>query len=127
MTKKSILAVSLILAAILVAPPGGWSQSDYGQHQTRLVRMAEVMGGLHYLRGICDKEDNQVWRGNMMRLLDLEQPPQDVRERMVSRFNSYFDREQKSFSTCNRKATREIKKLAGEGQQLTSELSRNLR
>ncbi len=125
--KNSILAVSLILAVLLVAPSVAWSQSDYARHQTRLVRIAEIMGGLHYLRGICDKENNQVWRGNMLRLLDLEQPPQDVRERMVSRFNSYFDREKRSYSTCNRKTTREIKRLAGEGQQLTSELTRNLR
>ena len=125
--KNSILAVSLILAVLFVAPSVAWSQSDYARHSTRLVRIAEIMGGLHYLRGICDKENNQVWRGNMLRLLDLEQPPQDVRERMVSRFNSYFDREKRSYSTCNRKATREIKRLAGEGQQLTSELTRNLR
>lgn len=125
--KNSILAVSLILAGLLVTLPVAWSQSNYGRHQTRLVRIAEIMGGLHYLRGICDKEKNQVWRGNMLRLLDLEQPPQDVRERMVSRFNSYFDREKRSHATCNRKATREIKRLAGEGQQLTSELTRSLR
>jgi len=125
--KNSILAVSLILAVLFVAPSVAWSQSDYARHSARLVRIAEIMGGLHYLRGICDKENNQVWRGNMLRLLDLEQPPQDVRERMVSRFNSYFDREKRSYSTCNRKTTREIKRLAGEGQQLTSELTRNLR
>ncbi len=126
MTRKNGTVLCLILLWTLGAQSQGWSQADYRQHQTQIIRLAEVMGGSHYLRGICDKADNQIWRAHMLSLLELEQPPQEMREEMVSRFNANYDRARRSFSKCNRKATRELSKLAQEGEQLTGEISQGL-
>ena len=118
------LAVGLF-ALVLTGPAGPASaQSGSQGYQSQLLRLAEVMGSLHYLRSLCDRNDSQIWRSNMMKLLDLERPPQDVRAQMVSRFNGSYEENRRNYSRCSSGARSRIRSLAGEGERLINGLSR---
>ena len=39
-----------------------------------LQRLAEIFGGLHYLRGICGSNEGNKWRNEMQALIDAETP-----------------------------------------------------
>ena len=40
-----------------------------------LQRLAEILGTLHYLRGICGTNEGAKWRNEMQALIDAETPP----------------------------------------------------
>ena len=39
-----------------------------------LQRLAEILGTLHYLRGICGTNEGAKWRNQMQALIDAETP-----------------------------------------------------
>ncbi len=39
-----------------------------------LQRLAEILGALHYLRGICNANEGTKWRNEMQALIDAETP-----------------------------------------------------
>ena len=39
-----------------------------------LVRLAEILGALHYLRNVCGANEGQKWRNQMQALIDAEIP-----------------------------------------------------
>ena len=39
-----------------------------------LQRLAEILGALHYLRGICGANEGQKWQGPMQSIIDAEAP-----------------------------------------------------
>ena len=39
-----------------------------------LQRLAEILGTLHYLRGICGANEGAKWRNEMQALIDAETP-----------------------------------------------------
>ena len=50
------------------------------------MRLAEVLGSLHYLRNLCGETGNQ-WRDEMEQLLASENPQPERRARFVASFN----------------------------------------
>ena len=42
-----------------------------------LQRLAEILGTLHYLRGICGSNEGSKWRNEMQALIDAETPSGD--------------------------------------------------
>ena len=53
-----------------------------------LQRLAEIMGALHYLRGLCGANDGQKWRTEVQALIDAEAPTGERRTRMIASFNA---------------------------------------
>jgi len=51
-----------------------------------LQRLAEILGTLHYLRGICGTNEGPKWRNEMQALVDAETPSGDRRARMIAGF-----------------------------------------
>ena len=40
----------------------------------QMLRLAEVLGSLHYLRELCGAKEGQVWREEMQKLIEREVP-----------------------------------------------------
>ncbi len=120
------LAVLLvpILAGLHVLPANAQSNSQLRRDQ--LLRIAEIMGAVHYLHGQCDRNDNQTWRNNMARLIELEQPTQETRTLMIERFNAAYETQRQRFRKCNKKRAREAARLAQEGELLAADMARRL-
>ena len=57
-----------------------------------LARLSEILGALHYLRGICDSGEGNRWRNEMQALIDAEGTTPERKARMVAGFNRGFQR-----------------------------------
>ena len=88
-----------------------------------LQRLAEILGTLHYLRGICGTNEGQKWRGEMQALVDAETPSGERRTRMIASFNRGYNGFQQTYRTCTPAATVAIKRYLDEGSKISRDLT----
>ena len=88
-----------------------------------LQRLAEILGTLHYLRGICGSNDGAKWRNQMQALLDAETPSGDRRTRMIAGFNRGYNGFQQTYRTCTPAATVAIRRYVEEGAKISRDLT----
>jgi len=80
----------LALLGLLTANGPAFAQEPAAPYDANLQRLAEILGALHYLRGICGSNEGQKWRNQMQALVDAEAPNGERRTRMVASFNRGF-------------------------------------
>src|SRR6202012_4477818 len=88
-----------------------------------LQRLAEILGTLHYLRGICGSNDGPKWRNQMQALVDAETPNRDRRTRMIASFNRGYNGFQQTYRTCTPAATVAIRRYVEEGAKISRDLT----
>lgn len=115
--------ISLISAVVLAAPAFAQSSDAY---QGRVMRLAEILGGLHAIRTLCDPGGDTKWRDRMMELMRLERPSTDERNNLTNRFNSGYAEAQSRFSSCSAEARAYSATLAREGESLSRSLSQSV-
>lgn len=109
------LALLLALAAALAAPAARASESPF---EGQLVRLAEILGSLHYLRNLCG-EEGQDWRRQMEALLAAENPDETRRTRFVASFNRGYRSFETNYAHCTPSAIAAIDRYMREGEALT--------
>jgi uncharacterized protein (TIGR02301 family) len=92
-------------------------------YEDQLLRLSEILGAIHYLRELCKADDSDVWRDEMQKLLDAEQPDPDRRARMVGRFNHGYDSFRSVYLACTPAATEAISRYLDEGQKITTDIT----
>ena len=65
---KHFAAIFLVISALLTAPAR--AQDAAAPFDGDLQRLAEILGTLHYLRGICGNNEGLKWRNEMQALID---------------------------------------------------------
>lgn len=114
----------LALLGLLTAGAPAWAQQDQpAPYDANLQRLAEILGSLHYLRGICGANEGQKWRNQMQALVDAEAPTGDRRARMVTAFNRGFRIFQQSYRTCTPAADLVIRRYLDEGSKIAREVT----
>ena len=88
-----------------------------------LQRLAEILGTLHYLRGICGTNEGGKWRNEMQALIDAETPSGDRRARMIAGFNRGYNGFQQTYRTCTPAATVAIRRYIEEGSKISQDLT----
>ena len=88
-----------------------------------LQRLAEILGALHYLRGICGSNDGQKWRNEAQTLIDAEAPSGDRHEQMVQSFNRGYRGFQQSYRTCTPAASLVIRRYVQEGAKIARDVT----
>ena len=88
-----------------------------------LQRFAEILGTLHYLRGICGSNEGAKWRNEMQALLDAETPSGDRRARMIAGFNRGYNGFQQTYRTCTPAAMVAIRRYIDEGSKISRDLT----
>jgi uncharacterized protein (TIGR02301 family) len=88
-----------------------------------LQRLAEILGALHYLRGICGTNEGPKWRNEMQALLDAETPSGDRRTRMIAGFNRGYNGFQQTYRTCTPAASVAIRRYVEEGARISRDLT----
>jgi uncharacterized protein (TIGR02301 family) len=83
-----------------------------------LVRLAEILGSLHFLRNLCG-EHGDTWRGEMEKLLQSENPDPARRARLVAAFNRGYRSFDATYTHCTASATAAIARYMKEGEALT--------
>jgi uncharacterized protein (TIGR02301 family) len=88
-----------------------------------LLRLAEIMGALHFLRGLCDHDDAPAWRAEMEALLAAERPGPTRRARLVARFNHGFETYHAVYRSCTPSARRAIALYLEEGESIADDVT----
>lgn len=88
-----------------------------------LQRLAEILGALHFLRGICGYDEGQKWRGEAQALIDAETPAGKRHDEMVESFNRGYLGFQQSYRTCTPAAKIVIRRYLEEGAKIARDIT----
>lgn len=114
------LPAAALLAILLGASPVPVRAAD-PPYESQLVRLAEVLGSLHYLAELCG-EAGPSWRGEMEALLAAEQPDDPRRARLVDRFNLGYSSFASVYRSCTAAARLALQRYRDEGAGLAREM-----
>ncbi|ACP24650.1 hypothetical protein NGR_c08590 [Sinorhizobium fredii NGR234] len=105
---------------VAAPPPGEDKPPPYEQ---RLIRLAEILGSVHYLRNLCLNEPQDSWRRSMQELIDKETADEPKRrERMTAAFNRGYRTFASVYTACTEPATLAEERYRAEGATLASEI-----
>ncbi len=118
-------AVSAASSAASSAPPSasGAATAGLAPYDHDLQRLAEILGALHFLRGICGSNEGQKWRNEAHALIDAEAPAGERRDRMVASFNRGYRAFQQSYRTCTPAADFAVRRYLDEGARIAREIT----
>jgi uncharacterized protein (TIGR02301 family) len=88
-----------------------------------LQRLSEILGALHFLRGICDTTEGQKWRTEAQALIDAEAPAGDRHDQMVASFNRGYRGFQQSYRTCTASADVIVRRYLEEGARIARDIT----
>jgi uncharacterized protein (TIGR02301 family) len=116
----AFLAMAIAAAPLAATPaPAASAEAPFEQP---LMRLAEVLGSLHYLRNLCGETGNQ-WRSEMEQLLASENPPAERRARFVASFNRGYRSFDGVYVACTASATEAISRYMKEGEALSRDIA----
>lgn len=113
--------MGLILAA--VASPLARA-ADQRPYDDKLLRLAEILGAVHYLRELCSANDGQLWREKMKDLIEAEGGSALRKARLSRVFNQGYRSYRRTYSTCTPTAQTSITRFLAEGAQLAETLAK---
>ena len=124
MLRSAALLACLFFALVAAAPPARAAQDGVTTTvlEGELQRLAEILGALHYLRGICGS-DGAKWRNDMQALLEAEAQTGERRTRMTASFNRGYRGFQQSYRTCTPAADLAIRRYLQEGAKISREIT----
>ncbi|HEY1543972.1 MAG TPA: TIGR02301 family protein [Xanthobacteraceae bacterium] len=115
--------VILLVAGILAAPVRA-AEEPPAPFEGQLLRLSEILGGLHYLRGLCTPTEGPKWRNEMQSLLDAEAPAGSTRRaHMMASFNRGYRGFQQSYRTCTPAADLAIRRYLEEGAKISRDVT----
>jgi uncharacterized protein (TIGR02301 family) len=118
-------ALALILICLSLAAPLRAQDGEAGAapFDGDLQRLAEILGALHYLRGVCGSNEGPKWRNEMQALIDAETPSGERRSRMIAAFNRGYNGFQQTYRTCTPAALVAIRRYVDEGSKISRDLT----
>ena len=125
------LAAGLWLAAFGVgAPTTGLTQEATAPqvrtllpaYNDQMLRLAEILGSLHYLRELCGADEGQLWRDQMLNIMDKEEPTEERRAELVARFNRGFRTYREIYRSCTPPAVQAVELYIRQGIRLAGEI-----
>ena len=118
---KYLLAAFIVVSACQLGPAR--AEDAAAPFDGDLQRLAEILGTLHYLRGICGANEGGKWRNEMQSLIDAETPSGDRRARMIAGFNRGYNGFQQTYRTCTPAAVVAIRRYIEEGSKISRDLT----
>jgi uncharacterized protein (TIGR02301 family) len=85
--------------------------------------LSEILGALHFLRGICNSNEGQKWRNEALALIDAEAPSGKRHDDMVASFNRGYRGFQQSYRTCTSAADLIIRRYLEEGGKIARDMT----
>jgi len=111
-----------LAGGLLLASGGAPSHALDGPYESGLLRLAEIMGSLHFLRNLCG-EPGDAWRAQMETMLATENPDPERRARFIANFNRGYRAFAASYTSCTPSATEAIRRYMEEGERLAHEIA----
>jgi len=112
-----------LFAGILAACLSFMPASAQAPYDTQLMRLAEVLGSIHFLRSLCGEEES-VWRDRMEALILAEAPSEERKARLIASFNRGYRAFAGVYTSCTEAAAQAVARYMKEGETLTDEITR---
>lgn len=112
-------AALCLLIVALATPPARAAEAPFDKG---LMRLAEILGSLHFLRNLCG-EPGTAWRDEMEKLLASEKPDEARKAKFVANFNRGYRTFQTTYSTCTSSAVESINRYVREGEAISREIA----
>jgi uncharacterized protein (TIGR02301 family) len=113
------LAACLAVSTAICARPAFAVEAPF---EPELMRLAEILGSLHFLRNLCGESGNQ-WRGEMEKLLESENPDPERRARFIANFNRGYRSFGGTYTQCTASAREAISRYMKEGGDLSRDIA----
>jgi uncharacterized protein (TIGR02301 family) len=128
----TLLALPLLAAGGLAASasaqeqptPAAATPSD-PNHWATVMQLAEVLGQVHWVRVLCNGDQDETWRRYMQDLLELEGRSGGQHTALVGAFNNGYRAGRTSYHDCNAEMRAVESRLAGRGRTLAEQLARS--
>lgn len=120
-----MLAVTLAIVALAVTPASSAvaaSTGDTRAYDTRLMRLSEILGAVHYLRELCDGKDGMRWRDAVNELVRTEGTTALRRATIAQRFNLGYRSYRRTYRKCTPSAQNTINRFFKEAVDVSDEL-----
>ncbi|GLI23277.1 MAG: TIGR02301 family protein [Rhizobiales bacterium] len=118
-----LLACGLVLAGPASSRAAGPTEGAAPPYDGDLMRLAEILGALHYLRPLCGvTAEAQRWRNEMQALIDTEQPSDARRAKIIASFNRGYSSYAEVYRSCTPAARVAVDRQLDEGGRLTHEI-----
>lgn len=112
-------------AASKAAPgaPSPPAPSTAPPYEAQLLRMAEMMGALAYLRDLCGANDGAQFRSKMKSLLGAEGVSESERDLLAGAYNRGFEGYRLNYRTCTPAAGEIVARYLAETARLAAEVA----
>jgi uncharacterized protein (TIGR02301 family) len=117
------LIVALAALSLCTYPAGAQGTGGPAPFDNDLARLSEILGALHYLRGVCNSKEGQKWREQMEALVDAEAPTGERKQKMVASFNRGYRGFQQTYRSCTPAADIAIRRYLEEGARISRDIT----
>ncbi len=92
-------------------------------YEPDLLRLAEIMGSLAFLRQLCTGPDALRWRVRMLELLEVEGTSAGRKERLAGAYNRGYSSYALTYRNCTGSAQEATARLSEDGDKLSRRIS----
>ncbi|MCB1548341.1 MAG: TIGR02301 family protein, partial [Hyphomicrobiaceae bacterium] len=119
---RSALLAGLVVLTLAPGLAHAVGEEDRRPYDSKLVRLAEILGAVHYLRGVCGENDGLVWHEHMRQLIENEGTSAYRRALLTRSFNSGYRSYSRTYSSCTASAKTAVQRFITEGAALAEGL-----
>jgi uncharacterized protein (TIGR02301 family) len=110
----------LILAILLSSPVH--AQAAPPPFEAQLLRLSELLGALHHLRGLCGATDAPAWRHRMEALIEGEGTDPQIKERLAGAFNRGYRTYSLTYHRCTAEARLTVEAYLAEAGRISRDV-----
>jgi uncharacterized protein (TIGR02301 family) len=110
-------------AAVAVPRQPGVEVKPYDD---KLLRLAEVLGAVHYLRELCGANEGQLWRDRMQDLMVAEGSSPIRKARLTKGFNQGYTSYSRTYRACTPSAQTAVNRFMTEGSVIAETLVKTI-
>ena len=122
-TKRAAKGANKPANKVPAKPPAEPAEPPPPPYEAQIERLAEVLGGLSFLRDLCGDGDGDDWRGKMAQLRDADAAAGPRRQRLTAAFNRGFRGYELTYRVCTPNARLVIARYLEEAKSLSHEVA----
>jgi uncharacterized protein (TIGR02301 family) len=109
-----------------VPPSGRTPGVEVKPYDDKLLRLAEVLGAVHYLRELCGANEGQLWRDRMQDLMVAEGSSPIRKARLTKGFNQGYTSYSRTYRACTPSAQTAVNRFMTEGSVIAETLIKTI-
>ncbi|WP_455475646.1 TIGR02301 family protein [Bartonella sp. B17] len=116
--RKRLIKITILMFFLTSIPIFA---QQYPPYDAKLLRLAEILGSLHFLQNLCSTPTHQ-WYNHMTTLVEAEEPTVKRRAYFYEAFNEAYRAFSENYHHCTQSAIEAHQKYIKEGRTLSENL-----